>query len=501
MKTIFTLCLLIIFVRLHAQVVTVYEDLFTNSCDGTTGITTCSNGATPNNNKWNYTDQDAGTGVSWKFTGGEGYLQNQYGVNYDYGYSLLFKGGDGYYTGDRVYDQDASFLCRFTNNTENLEWTFNFKASTTPWGLTNGAQTSTFGGAFVIGMDSPTLYSCSFSTIGYAVIFGDASGSGNNVKLVRFSGGTTGTCGPATQAAYTFFNWNGTNSSTCIISDNADITSSWYSVKVQYNPSNDEWRLFVRNDGGTKADPQTLNSTHGKGAKIDNTYTGNNLRIMGFYGAFSDNNSLKSIRFDNLRIKRNVSLISVTTNNVCGSISALPVELTSFDLNNEANKTVKLEWQTASELRNEKFIVERSENGNDFYSIGEVKGNGTTQEKQDYEFIDTKPKPGILYYRLKQMDYDGKHEIHKTISTEISMDDFIVFPNPAKDIISLSFKNKDLVPEKIELMNYTGEIIEVNFNKEEAIYHFDINVLPKGIYFIKVHHPNGLQVKNFIISK
>jgi hypothetical protein len=70
--------------QLNAQAVIVYEDLFSNNCEGSTSgiLPTCQNGTSPNNNKWGYVDQDAGTGVSWKFTGGEGYLQNQFGVNY-----------------------------------------------------------------------------------------------------------------------------------------------------------------------------------------------------------------------------------------------------------------------------------------------------------------------------------------------------------------------------------------------------------------------------------
>lgn len=192
---------------------------------------------------------------------------------------------------------------------------------------------------------------------------------------------------------------------------------------------------------------------------------------------------------------------SVCNYGIFQSDGLLPIELLSFKANINTDKSVLLNWQTATELRNEKFILERSENGKDFYAIGEVKGNGTTQEKNNYEFSDTKPKPGILYYRLRQVDYDGKYEIHKTISAEISMDEFIVFPNPARDYISISFKNKDVLPKKIELMNYTGELINLEVNQDESIYSFDIKHLPKGIYFIKVHYSTGVYIKNFIVSR
>lgn len=192
---------------------------------------------------------------------------------------------------------------------------------------------------------------------------------------------------------------------------------------------------------------------------------------------------------------------SVCSYGIFQSDGLLPIELLNFEASVNTNKSVLLNWQTSSEIRNEKFIVERSENGNDFYTIGEVKGNGTSQTKNNYEFVDVKTKPGILYYRLKQIDYDGKSAVHKIISKEISADDFIVFPNPAREYISLSFKNMDLIPEKIEIMNYTGELIQSDMVKENGIYSFDIKHLPKGIYFIKVFYNQNIQIKNFVIGQ
>jgi len=191
---------------------------------------------------------------------------------------------------------------------------------------------------------------------------------------------------------------------------------------------------------------------------------------------------------------------SVCSYGIFQSDGLLPIELLNFEASVNTNKSVLLNWQTSSEIRNEKFIVERSENGNDFYDIGEVKGNGTSQTKNNYEFVDVKTKPGILYYRLKQIDYDGKSAVHKIISKEISTEDFIIFPNPAKDFISISFKNTELLPDKIELMNYTGKVIETTLTKEQFIYSVDIKDLPIGIYFIKVFYNNSIQIKNFIIG-
>lgn len=229
----------------------------------------------------------------------------------------------------------------------------------------------------------------------------------------------------------------------------------------------------------------------------------------GTYRACANNTGNFTINLTGLVVgSRYIIAVDALSGKICSwsgismtNISVLPIELTSFTSEIKTNNSIQLVWQTANEINNEKFIIERSENGTDFYSIGEVRGHGTTQEKQDYEFVDAKPKPGILYYRLRQVDYHGKNEIHKTISIEISVDDFIVFPNPAKENISLSFKNTDLVPEKIELMNYTGELIQSDMVKENGIYSFDIKYLPKGLYFTKVFYNKSIYVKSFVIGQ
>ena len=88
------------------------------------------------------------------------------------------------------------------------------------------------------------------------------------------------------------------------------------------------------------------------------------------------------------------------------STTALPVELISFNGVAENNE-VRLTWETASELNNDFFDVERSQNGLNFEKIGTVKGNGNSNILNQYTFLDKDPYVGFNYYRLKQVDYDG----------------------------------------------------------------------------------------------
>lgn len=88
----------------------------------------------------------------------------------------------------------------------------------------------------------------------------------------------------------------------------------------------------------------------------------------------------------------------------------------SFTANILNDQTTLLSWQTASEINNEKFAIERSTNNESFDLIGEIKGAGTSSQVQNYAFEDNQFHAGINYYRLKQIDFDGQIEYSKTIT-------------------------------------------------------------------------------------
>ena len=503
---------------LNAQVVTVYEDDFTTGTthEGYQNSTAAfTSGTAPNNTSWRYSEFDTGWGISWNrtATNDELWLQNEYGANEsDFGCNFVYKGGNGYYTAPGgLYEQSASFSTHLTSNTQAIEWTFNFRSpEETPSGLTNGGA-GFVGGAFVLGLTSPTLESAFMTTQGYAVIFGDASGNGNYVKLVRVNGGTTnGNTAVNNQAKYTFFNWNGTNSTACIISDNVALTTSWYSVKVQYNPLNDEWRLFVRNDGGTKGDPQTLNAAHCKGAMVDNTYTGVNLPIMGLYACLPDEGTaLRTVRWDNLRIKQNVSMIGCpATTGMCGAMTALPVELMDMNLSCQ-NEVMQLDWSTASEVNSDYFFVERSVDGVQFDKIGQIKSRGTSNTENHYSFMDENPVMfGTVYYRLKQVDLNGTMITLGDLSSndycKKQDDGFYVFPNPANKETQIVFEHEGQSEYNLELFNALGQtvipdLMETMDHSGATMIKLQLGDLQEGVYHLKLSIGNTSYDKKLII--
>ena len=96
---------------------------------------------------------------------------------------------------------------------------------------------------------------------------------------------------------------------------------------------------------------------------------------------------------------------------------SLPIELLYFKAKNKGDVN-HLYWSTASEINNDYFTIEKSYNGFDFYEIDRFDGSSYSINQINYEFIDTEIKQSIVYYKLKQTDYDGKFKYSDVISVD-----------------------------------------------------------------------------------
>lgn len=116
----------------------------------------------------------------------------------------------------------------------------------------------------------------------------------------------------------------------------------------------------------------------------------------------------------------------------------LPVELSRFDARRVDSQAL-LSWSTASETNNSHFNIERSPDGREFAEIGRVVGAGTVREKQEYTFIDENPLPGANYYRLRQIDYDGRYSFSPVRRVMLGSLEtaFLLFPSPADDYLQV----------------------------------------------------------------
>jgi formylmethanofuran dehydrogenase subunit C len=173
------------------------------------------------------------------------------------------------------------------------------------------------------------------------------------------------------------------------------------------------------------------------------------------------------------------------------SVSApLPVELVSFSASWNAG-VVELNWKTSSELNNDFFSIERSENGIEFDVINIVEGAGTTTESREYLYVDDAPLSGRSYYRLKQTDFDGSFTYSSVVSVwnPRETDEWIVYPNPVTNKAFVTFNKKVYAT----VYNVLNQPLKQIVNTEQL----SVDDLPSGVYLIR---NNKGQVLRLVIN-
>ena len=191
-----------------------------------------------------------------------------------------------------------------------------------------------------------------------------------------------------------------------------------------------------------------------------------------------------------------------TWTNVCSAL--LPVELLSFSALCK-NEKVICEWSTASEINNDYFSVEKNSDGKNWTEIGKVNGSGNSTTKMNYEFIDETTIAGsLIYYRLKQVDFDGRYEYFGPSAAIVSpSDDWnLILQNTASEneLSGTLFLSKE---DKIQLQicDVQGKIVmsnEFSFNKGNNLIKLNLENIEKGVYFIKLNNSKALLQKKFV---
>ncbi len=149
---------------------------------------------------------------------------------------------------------------------------------------------------------------------------------------------------------------------------------------------------------------------------------------------------------------------------------------------------IELVWHTATEIDNEKFIIERSADGIAFEVLNEIPGNGDSEDIIEYRFVDTDPLAGSNYYRLMQVDYDGDFEYSPIViaETEIEEHDLVVYPNPFSDRLYIGLKEAD-TPANIKITGINGQVIlEETVISDNRFIQFENLRVPPGLYILEV---------------
>ncbi|MBL7923097.1 MAG: T9SS type A sorting domain-containing protein [Bacteroidia bacterium] len=167
----------------------------------------------------------------------------------------------------------------------------------------------------------------------------------------------------------------------------------------------------------------------------------------------------------------------------------LPVEWLSFIARPEAGK-VYLHWKTASESENDYFRVERSHNGLHFEAIGQVAGNGTTSLPSNYAFTDYSPYEGTSYYRIRQVDYNGRTDFSTVVPVRFgeSLSGLQISPNPVREQAWLLLQSPENTTSSIELFDPAGKLVYtrvVELQEGSNGIALDMSRFESGMYILK----------------
>jgi hypothetical protein len=177
-----------------------------------------------------------------------------------------------------------------------------------------------------------------------------------------------------------------------------------------------------------------------------------------------------------------------------GAINPLPITLLDFLANCNKNE-IDLEWHTATEKNNAYFILQKSVNGYDWNEISRTKGAGTTKTGRGYSFSDNQNINGQNYYRLAQVDFDGRQSSWWTIETNCikANDQMKIYPNPSSGKVNIDFSmTTGFTRGTLEVTSATGRLCYRDpfiIPGKNATYTLPLKLDP-GVYFVRFRSDN-----------
>ena len=189
-----------------------------------------------------------------------------------------------------------------------------------------------------------------------------------------------------------------------------------------------------------------------------------------------------------------------------GSTSTpLPVSLLSFSGTCDGNN-VQVNWQTVSEINSYYYTIWRSDNGSNYYIIGNVSAAGYSGGLLEYSFNDDNPVSGIAYYRLTQTDNDMTVNMLKDIAVTCKEqnynEDFTVFPGSDNIIVGIQG-----VPGKIYRLKFTNILGQTFYSEQHrsddqtVTFTIDKSRFAMGMYFVTLDAPDFKKTKQIVISE
>jgi hypothetical protein len=249
--------------------------------------------------------------------------------------------------------------------------------------------------------------------------------------------------------------------------------------------SGDGGTLFIVNNGGQVYVDGSISYTGG-----GNSITNNNTTNP--YGLYV-NGTITNSGGGSVTTANKASKSTLQTTNppfyawVVSQLGALPIKLIAFKINDIEKDGITLTWATASEENFDRFSIERSNDGNTFQSIAEVKGAGNSKTMLRYSFKDEHPAAGKSYFRLKAIDQDGKFEYSPVLTVDFeSSNKLTIYPNPSNgEYINFAINFNPTSDDVISILDLSGsEIVRQQVDEGTGRIVFN-TTLKSGAYIVK----------------
>jgi len=189
------------------------------------------------------------------------------------------------------------------------------------------------------------------------------------------------------------------------------------------------------------------------------------------------------------------------------AVNPLPVELLAFTGKN-INGNAMLNWITSLEINNKGFFVERSLDGVNFKDLGFVMGAGNSKSVKNYRYEDENvfSLASTVYYRLRQVDFDGAYSYSNIVSiseNDLANEGISVYPNPFVDATGINIVSPNDGTAIVELLDIQGRLIgseKLSINAGSQYMPIsNLDKLSSGVYLVRVNF-NGL-IETFKIQK
>jgi hypothetical protein len=166
--------------------------------------------------------------------------------------------------------------------------------------------------------------------------------------------------------------------------------------------------------------------------------------------------------------------------------SVLPVTFSGYDVKCN-DKGALITWSTATEQNSDRFEIQRSENGIDWITVDKVTAAGNSNANRSYQYLDL--KGGAFFYRIRQVDIDGRftYTTIKRTDCKAGQFDVVLYPVPAKDKLTVVIKADRAVRTDLQIIDMSGKTVSripTQVNSGNNTINLNVANLPAGQYIL-----------------